>query len=187
LQQAERETDKKIFCILQLRLHQKIKSLKEEVNKDKTGHYDIYLEYITSRGPWYDISWKGDEIKSGGILFNIGIHFFDMLIDIFGNPQTIELSSLCAHSATGRIKTRQADIRWKLSTRKEHLPEGWNKPTFREIKINDQSLEFSDGFTELHNASYKAIMLGNGFGLNDVAPSLNLVSELRSLGAVSKS
>ena len=169
-----------------LRHHPKIKALKEAVKLDKSGYYNINLEYITSRGPWYDISWKGDETKSGGILFNIGIHFFDMLLDVFGPAQAMELTALRAHYATGRIKTRQADIRWKLSTSKEQLPEGWDKPTFREIKINDKSLEFSEGFTDLHNDSYAAILSGGGFGLDDVAPSLKLVSELRSLGKVSE-
>lgn len=182
LTQIEIETGKKIFCILQLRLHPKIKALKDEVAVDKTAHYEVNLEYITSRGPWYNVSWKGDEDKSGGILFNIGIHFFDMLLDIFGEAKSNELLFLSHNSAKGRICCEQANINWKLSTDRSKLPENIDKPTFREITINDKSLEFSEGFTDLHQESYAAILNGNGFGLDDVMPSLELASRLRSLG-----
>ena len=182
LTQIEIETGKKIFCILQLRLHPKIKALKDEVAVDKTAHYEVNLEYITSRGPWYNVSWKGDEDKSGGILFNIGIHFFDMLLDIFGEAKSNELLFLSHNSAKGRICCKQANINWKLSTDRSKLPENIDKPTFREITINDKSLEFSEGFTDLHQESYAAILNGNGFGLDDVMPSLELASRLRSLG-----
>lgn len=182
LTQIEIGTGKKIFCILQLRLHPKIKALKDEVAVDKTAHYEVNLEYITSRGPWYNVSWKGDEDKSGGILFNIGIHFFDMLLDIFGEAKSNELLFLSHNSAKGRICCEQANINWKLSTDRSKLPENIDKPTFREITINNRSLEFSEGFTDLHQESYAAILNGNGFGLDDVMPSLKLASTLRSLG-----
>ena len=173
---------KKIFCILQLRLHPKIKALKEEVCRDKSAVHEVNLEYITSRGPWYNVSWKGDEAKSGGVLFNIGIHFFDMLLNVFGEVKSNELLYLSSDSAAGRLCCKQANIKWKLSTNRSELPKTINTPTFREITINDNSLEFSEGFTDLHQESYAAILNGNGFGLDDVMPSIKLVSALRSLG-----
>lgn len=182
LMQAEQDTGKKIFCILQLRLHPKIKALKDEVCRDKSAVYEVNLEYITSRGPWYNVSWKGDEAKSGGILFNIGIHFFDMLLDVFGEAKSNELLSLSPDFAAGRLCCKQANINWKLSTNKSKLPPNIGKPTFREITINDKSLEFSEGFTDLHQESYAAILNGNGFGLDDVLPSIKLVNALRSIG-----
>ncbi len=181
LAQIEIDTGKKIFCILQLRLHPKIKALKVEVASDKSAIYEVNLEYITSRGPWYNVSWKGDEAKSGGILFNIGIHFFDMLLNVFGEAQSNELLFLNPDTAAGRLCCKQANINWKLSTDRLKLPKNINKPTFREITINDKSLEFSEGFTDLHHESYAAILNGNGFGLNEVMPSVKLVSALRSL------
>ena len=182
LAQVELDTGKKIFCILQLRLHSKIKALKAEVTAEKSTIYEVNLEYVTSRGPWYNVSWKGDETKSGGVLFNIGIHFFDMLLDVFGEAKSNELLFLSNDTAVGRLCCKQANINWKLSTDRSKLPKTISKPTFREITINDRSLEFSEGFTDLHQESYAAILNGNGFGLNEVTPSIKLVSALRSLG-----
>jgi len=182
LAQVERDTGKKIFCILQLRLHSKIKALKAEVAAEKSTVYEVNLEYITSRGPWYNVSWKGNEAKSGGVLFNIGIHFFDMLLNVFGEAQSNELLFLSEDTAVGRLCCKQANINWKLSTDRSNLPKTISTSTFREITINDKSLEFSEGFTDLHQESYAAILNGNGFGLNEVMPSIKLVSALRSLG-----
>ena len=183
LAQLELDTGKSIFCILQLRLHSKIKALKAEVAADKSTVYEVNLEYITSRGPWYNVSWKGDNAKSGGVLFNIGIHFFDMLLYVFGEAKSNELLFSSDDTAVGRLCCKQANINWKLSTDKSNLPKNISTSTFREIKINDKSLEFSEGFTDLHQESYAAILNGNGFGLDEVKPSIKLVSALRSLGS----
>ena len=179
LREAEQETGKRIFCILQLRLHSKIIALREMVHQDQSKRYQVSLEYITSRGPWYDISWKGDESKSGGVLFNIGIHFFDMLLHVFGPMAAFELDRLTNNTASGKLACAQADITWKLSTNRDDLPKNCDKPTFREIKIDGQALEFSDGFTDLHAQSYEAILNGRGFGLDEVKPSLELVDAIR--------
>ena len=179
LREAEQETGKRIFCILQLRLHSKIIALREMVQQDQNKRYQVSLEYITSRGPWYDISWKGDESKSGGVLFNIGIHFFDMLLHVFGSMAAFRLDRLTKNTASGKLTCAQADITWKLSTNRDDLPKNCDKPTFREIKIDGQALEFSDGFTDLHAQSYEAILNGRGFGLDEVKPSLELVDAIR--------
>ena len=181
LRRSEKEAGKKIFCILQLRHHEKIIQLKDRVNQNPEKRFTVNLTYITSRGPWYDISWKGDESKSGGILFNIGIHFFDMLLHVFGPMEKCNIDQLTSHSASGQLTCAQADIKWNLSTDRTQLPKNTAKPTFREITINGEAFEFSDGFTDLHTKSYQAILDGQGFGLNDVAPSLLLVSHLKQL------
>ena len=179
LRNFEKEAGKKIFCILQLRHHEKIIHLKEQINQNPEKRFAVNLTYITSRGPWYDISWKGDETKSGGILFNIGIHFFDMLLHVFGPMEKCNIDQLTSHSASGHLSCAQADIRWNLSTDRSQLPKNTDKPTFREITIDGEAFEFSDGFTDLHAKSYQAILAGQGFGLNDVTPSLQLVSHLK--------
>ena len=179
LREAEQETGKRIFCILQLRLHSKIIALREMVQQAQNKRYQVSLEYITSRGPWYDISWKGDESKSGGVLFNIGIHFFDMLLHVFGPMTAFKLDRLTNNTASGMLICAQADITWKLSTNRDDLPKNCDQPTFREIKIDGQALEFSDGFTDLHAQSYEAILNGRGFGLDEVKPSLELVDAVR--------
>ena len=182
LRLAERETGKRIFCILQLRHHEKIVKLREMVQASPSERFKVSLEYITSRGPWYDVSWKGDNEKSGGILSNIGIHFFDMLLNVFGEVESFEITHLSKDFSAGHLRCFQADINWKLSTDRLRLPKDINKPTFREIKINGNAFEFSSGFTELHTKSYQNIINGQGFGLDEVSPSLELVANLRKLG-----
>ncbi len=179
LYRTEQETGKKINCILQLRLHPKIIALREKVAKSRGKRFTVCLTYITSRGPWYDVSWKGDSKRSGGILFNIGVHFFDMLLDVFGPKTKSKLDYLTSDFAAGCLVCERADIEWKLSTNRNQLPAGCVNPTFREIIIDGEAFEFSEGFADLHTQSYRAILNGAGFGLGDVAPSISLISDLR--------
>ncbi len=175
LKSIEEETGKKIYTILQLRHHPTIVKLKKTLDVNKK--YDVNLTYITPRGSWYDFSWKGDNDKSGGILFNIGIHFFDMLIWLFGKPIKSDVTNQDRKSF-GTINLERANINFKLSIDKNDLP--WNewKP-FRLIEIDGEELEFSDGFTDLHTVSYQNILNGLGFGVNDVEESIKLVNILK--------
>ena len=176
LKNIEKETGKKVNTILQLRLHDTIKYLKEKYKSSNTFH-NITLDYITPRGLWYDYSWKGDIQKSGGIATNIGIHFFDMLTYIFGEVKEFEAKNT-EKSSKGILILKKATVEYNLSIDSADLPgEEW-KP-FRCIKIDGEELEFSDGFTELHNLSYKEILKGNGFGLDEVLPSIELVEKIR--------
>ncbi|MDG1452254.1 MAG: Gfo/Idh/MocA family oxidoreductase, partial [Polaribacter sp.] len=63
LMDIEKESGQKIHTILQLRLHPSIIALKNKVDaaKQKKEKFEVDLTYITSRGSWYDVSWKGDE------------------------------------------------------------------------------------------------------------------------------
>ena len=184
LYNVERESDKKINSILQLRLHPSIVKLKKEIdNLDPNNILDLDLTYITSRGKWYFISWKGDENKSGGVVSNIGIHFFDILGWIFGNVKNIKVFLYNEEVASGYIEFERARVRWFLSTNSSHLPQDIiekNQSTFRSISINGKEIEFSDGFKDLHTLSYEKILNGEGFLLEEVKPVINLVSDIRN-------
>lgn len=182
LQEIEQETGKKIYTILQLRLHPAIQKLKKQIEegpKDKV--YEVDLTYITSRGKWYFISWKGDVHKSGGVATNIGVHFFDMLGWIFGEFKGVELQVNQPERAGGKLYFEQANVNWFLSVDEHDLPaEANGKRTYRKINIEGQELEFSEGFTDLHTQSYKDILGGGGFGILDVKKVIEIVSGIRS-------
>jgi len=184
LEEIERETGRRVFTILQLRLHPNIIQLKKEVDNFPAGKMaDVDLDYITSRGKWYHHSWKGDETKSGGIATNIGIHFFDMLLWVFGNLKDMQMKSYEPDSASGYLELERARVHWKLSINENHLPDdikAKGKRTYRSLKMNGLEIEFSDGFTELHTTSYREILAGRGFGLNDARPSIRLAHEIRA-------
>ena len=182
LEDIERETGNKVYTILQLRLHPAIIDLKNRVDKEVGKTFDIDLQYITSRGNWYQISWKGDESKSGGIATNIGIHFFDMLIWIFGPVKNISVQELTGVTAQGTLELERANVSWILSIDFNLLPEAVRnngKRTYRSLIMDGKEIEFSEGFTDLHTASYQKILKGSGFGLSDARPSIELVHRIR--------
>ncbi len=183
LEEIEKETGKRVFTILQLRLHPNIIQLKKEIeNSPADKIFDVDLNYITSRGKWYHHSWKGDEVKSGGIATNIGIHFFDMLLWVFGSVKNLQIKSYESDSASGFLELQKARVHWRLSINENHLPEevrAKGKRTYRSLTMNGKEIEFSDGFTELHTNSYKEILAGRGFGLADARPSIELAHEIR--------
>lgn len=184
LAEIEKETGKKVFNILQLRHHPAIISLREKVkNGPPDKVYDVNLTYMTSRGNWYHISWKGDASKSGGITTNIGIHFFDMLIWVFGPVKGLEVYELTDDTATGYIELERARVRWNLSINYLNIPEdvrAKGKRTYRSLTMDGEEIEFSDGFTELHTKSYQSILEGNGFGLEEARPSISLAYQIRN-------
>jgi UDP-N-acetyl-2-amino-2-deoxyglucuronate dehydrogenase len=184
LSEIERETGQKVYNVLQLRLHPSIIKLKEEIQAGPADKvYDIDLSYITSRGNWYRFSWKGDIHKSGGVATNIGIHFFDMLTWIFGGvvKQSIHLSQ--DDKAAGYLELEKARVRWFLSIDSNDLPTEAlqnNQRTYRSIVVEGKDLEFSDGFTDLHTATYRSILEGKGYGLNDARTSVVIAHEIRN-------
>jgi UDP-N-acetyl-2-amino-2-deoxyglucuronate dehydrogenase len=187
LEEIEKETGRRVYTILQLRLHPAIQALKKEVDaapKDK--RFKVTLVYITSRGHWYHRSWKGDESKSGGIATNIGVHFFDMLLWIFGKPGKNEIKSLENDQASGFLSLEKAVFDWSLSINSEHLPaeaKATGKRTFRSLQFDGREIEFSDGFTDLHTKCYEQILAGKGFGIREARESINLVYQFRKLQA----
>jgi len=183
LEEIEKDTGRRIHCILQLRLHPAMIALKEKINNDTSDKkYDIDLTYITSRGPWYDISWKGDISKSGGVANNIGIHFFDMLTWIFGAVINNTIHYNHAKKIGGCLELQNGIVRWFLSLDRDDLPEKpeSDKPaTYRSINVNGKEIDFSGGFTDLHTQSYQQILAGNGFGLSEVRTAVEIVSDIR--------
>lgn len=182
---VEKEHGTKVFNILQLRLHPSIIALKEKIaNGPKDKVYDIDLAYITSRGHWYYTSWKGDETKSGGIATNIGVHFYDMLTWVFGKVQESVVHIHTHDRAAGYFELERARVRWFLSINSDTLPEHVKAKggrTFRSLTIESEEIEFSDGFTELHTHSYQHILEGNGFGLEEARPSIQIVHDIRHM------
>ena len=187
----EEETGKKLNNILQLRLHPSIIELKEKVqselaqNPNKT--YDIDLTYLTSRGRWYFVSWKGDIDKSGGIASNIGVHFYDMLCWIFGDVEENIVHIKTPDTNSGYFKLKNARVRWFLSVNYDYIPDdvkASGQRTYRSITVDGDELEFSGGFTDLHTRSYEEILKGNGFGLDEAYGSIRTVSTIRNLDAI---
>ena len=181
LAEIERDSGRRISTILQLRLHPAISALRERFAKSNKRH-KVELTYITSRGRWYHASWKGDETKSGGVATNIGVHFFDMLSFVFGPVSRNEAHLREGERAAGSLECQRADISWFLSIDRNDLPENvkGKKTTFRSIKVDGEEAEFSEGFTDLHTRSYEEIIAGRGFGLDEVRPSIDIVSTFRS-------
>jgi UDP-N-acetyl-2-amino-2-deoxyglucuronate dehydrogenase len=180
----EKETGKRIYTVLQVRLHPAIKALREAIKKDPAGKtYDLDLTYITSRGNWYHQSWKGNISKSGGIATNIGIHFFDLLIWIFGKVSDNRVHVLQPDRAAGFLHLEKARIRWFLSLDYDDLPARLKKKgirTYRSLTMNGEEIEFSEGFTDLHTEIYRDILRGKGFGLADAKPSVETVFKIRN-------
>jgi UDP-N-acetyl-2-amino-2-deoxyglucuronate dehydrogenase len=181
LSEIESDTGHRIWAILQLRLHPAIIALRERFAGSNKRH-SVQLTYITSRGRWYDASWKGEDAKSGGVATNIGVHFFDMLAFVFGTASRNEAHLRDAHRAAGFLECERADISWFLSVDRNDLPETvrGSKTTFRSISVDEEEVEFSDGFTDLHTRSYEEILAGRGFGLDEVRASIDIVSKFRS-------
>lgn len=183
LKHIESETGKKVYNILQLRVHESIRTLKNRVEsapKDKV--FDVDLTYLTSRGNWYYTSWKGDVSKSGGIATNIGVHFYDMLSWVFGEVKQ-NIVHIHEHDrASGYLEFEKARVRWFLSINYDMLPEkvrSKGQRTYRSITIDAEELEFSDGFTDLHTKVYKDIISGSGYGLEDTRQAIDIVHNIR--------
>lgn len=181
LTELEQETGKRVYNILQLRVHPAIIAMRERIRTAVSGkRHAVDLTYITSRGNWYFASWKGDESKSGGVATNIGIHFFDMLMWIFGPVKEFKVHHADAGSMAGYLCLENADVRWFLSVDRAHLPAAAaGKSTYRSITVDEEEMEFSEGFTDLHTVVYQEILAGRGFGVEDARPSISLAHDLR--------
>jgi len=183
LAKIQKDSGKKIYNILQLRLHPSIIALKERVDKGpKDKIYDIDLTYLTSRGHWYYTSWKGDEAKSGGVATNIGVHFFDMLSWVFGALKTNIVHVNTHDRSAGYLEFERARVRWFLSINYDVLPDeikAKGQRTYRSITVEGSALEFSGGFTDLHTHAYRDILAGNGYGINEPRQAIEIVHDIR--------
>lgn len=184
LEEIEDESGNNVYSILQLRLHPSVIALRKKIlNGPSDKIYDIDLTYLTSRGNWYYTSWKGNVEKSGGIATNIGVHFFDMLIWIFGDVLENEVHIHSHDRASGYLRLERARVRWFLSINYDVIPtevKETGATTYRSLKIEDEEFEFSGGFTDLHTKSYEAILSGNGFRLGESKKAIDLVHKIRN-------
>jgi UDP-N-acetyl-2-amino-2-deoxyglucuronate dehydrogenase len=184
LLEVERDTGRKINTILQLRVHPSIIALRDRIQSSQSAFkHDVDLTYITSRGRWYLQSWKGDLKKSGGIATNIGVHFFDMLHYIFGELQENIVHHSSETKAAGYLEYRHARVRWFLSVDVNDVPPSAlenGQRTYRSITIDNDEVEFSGGFTDLHTRSYEEILAGRGFGLEDNRVAIETVAAIRN-------
>lgn len=182
LRELEIETGQRVSTILQLRLHPAIQALRERAGK-ASGRSAVDLSYITTRGPWYFVSWKGNEEQSGGVVMNIGIHFFDMLIWIYGPPRRSKVFLHEKHKSAGYLELERADVRWFLSLDPADLPAtavDAGQTTYRSVTVEDEEVEFSTGFTDLHTRAYEEILAGQGHGIDDARPSIEAVHAMRT-------
>ncbi|CAN5798835.1 UDP-N-acetyl-2-amino-2-deoxy-D-glucuronate oxidase [soil metagenome] len=183
LEDLEAESGRRIWTILHLRTHDRLAALREEIQAEpsRTRH-DVVLTYVTPRGRWYDTSWKGQPDKSGGLASNIGIHFFDLLLWMFGAVEGARVHRNDPRRMSGFLELERARIRWFLSVEADDLPRharGNNAP-FRSIAVDGTEIEFSDGFEDLHTRIYARTLAGQGFGIPDARPSIELAHRLRS-------
>ncbi len=183
LEEIARETGQNVNVILQLRLHPAIIELKKYVDSQSADKiHDIDLAYITPRGHWYRVSWKGDVHKSGGVATNIGVHFFDMLAWIFGGVKKSTVNVSEPTKVGGILELQRARVRYFLSLDRNDLPEQYRQDApkpYRSIKVDDREIEFSGGFTDLHTHSYREILAGNGFRMADARTAIQIVSDIR--------
>ena len=179
LKQEEKRSGKRVNVISQLRLHDKIKEVKSKIAAAPNKIYDVDLTYITARGSWYDASWKGNEAKSGGLAVNIGIHFYDLLQWLFGAVKKNVLHLKTADSVAGFLELEQARVRYFLSINAKLLPANASHTFYRSMTIDGQEIEFSNGFTDLHTESYKQILAGHGFGIDDARAGIEITHDIR--------
>lgn len=184
LEELEQETGCSINTILQLRVHPELVKLRESLLKEPSGKvHDVIMTYITSRGNWYHVSWKGQAEKSGGVATNIGIHFFDLLLWLFGPAGETRLYHSDPKRMSGMIELERARVRWFLSVESTDLPfpvSLGGKATYRSITVDGQEIEFSEGFTDLHTRVYEETLAGRGFRIADARPSIELTHRIRT-------
>lgn len=187
LQELEQESGRRVYTVLQLRVHPSLVALRDSLALErKAQKHDVVLTYITSRGPWYMSSWKGNLERSGGVATNIGIHFFDLLIWLFGAVESSEVHYADSRKTGGYIELERARVRWFLSIDRNDLPDTATEcglATFRSITVDGKEVEFSEGFTDLHTVVYQETLAGRGFGIEDARPSITLAHQIRNAQA----
>ena len=181
LEELERETGRRVNTVLQLRLHPSLIALKQKLAA-KSARHDVSLTYVTSRGHWYDVSWKGSPERSGGVATNIGIHFFDLLMWLFGPVLECDVHRSDPTKMAGHLELERATVRWFLSTDRHDLPfvaQPGSRTTFRSIAVDGEEVEFTEGFADLHTRVYDETLAGRGFGIADARPSIELAYRIR--------
>ena len=190
LSKLEEESAGRVYTMLQLRIHPALTALKQTLaDAPADTRHRVVLTYVSPRGPWYDVSWKGVEERSGGIAMNIGVHFFDLLVWLFGAPDKVEVHLRRKRKMAGFLSLKDADVSWFLSVDSEDAlrttsGEAAEQRSIRSLRLDDREIDFSRSFQELHTHVYEEILAGRGWGIADAAPSISLVHTLRELDVV---
>lgn len=187
LEDLEREFGRRVFTVLQLRLHPALLALKERLAGSPRRR--VELTYVTARGPWYRYSWKGQPDRSGGVATNIGIHLFDLLLWLFGAPRRVEVHLAEAGRSAGFLDLKGADVTWFLSIEAADLPGGppvgpGSARTHRSIAVDGEAIDFTSGFADLHVRVYEETLAGRGTGIAEARPSIELTHAIRTAPAV---
>jgi UDP-N-acetyl-2-amino-2-deoxyglucuronate dehydrogenase len=186
LEQIENETGRRVNTVLQLRVHPKLLAVREQLAASGKAMHDVQLTYITARGAWYHVSWKGNEEKSGGVAMNIGVHLFDLLLWLFGRDQSVHVEYRDDRRIYGTLALERARVRWFLSVDPADLPEQAHtagRVGYRSMTVDGSEVEFTDGFADLHTTVYREMLEGRGFGIADVRPSTELLYRIRTAKA----
>ena len=185
LARIEKETGKRLYTVLQLRVHDVVQKIRAEIlAKEQKEKHEVELVYFTSRGPWFHRAWKGNEKLSGGLASNIGVHFFDMLTWTFGEEISCEVHVKNDHIVAGYLELEKARVKWMLSVDRKYIPKEYlakGKTTYRSIRIDGKEVEFSEGFTELHTVVYQDILAGRGYGLEDARAAVEITERIRKM------
>jgi len=185
LQELETETGHRVWTVLQLRVHPSLEELKRRLDAEAhPGKHEVVLTYVTGRGEWYRHSWKGILEKSGGVGSNIGVHFFDLLVWLFGPVGRLETHALDAQTCAGSLELAHARVRWFLSIDVRYVPEerrARGERTFRSLQLDGTEIEFSGGFTDLHTEVYRRTLAGEGFGIEETRASIDIVHRIRTM------
>jgi UDP-N-acetyl-2-amino-2-deoxyglucuronate dehydrogenase len=185
LAELERETGRTVNTVLQLRLHPRLVELHDRIVQEPASwQHEVSLTYVTARGRWYDTSWKGSDERSGGLVTNIGIHLFDLLLWLFGPVAACEVHLRERRRMAGFLELPRARVRWFLSADADDLPfapQPGLKTTLRSITLDDEAIEFSEGFGDLHTRVYQETLAGRGFGIEDSRPAIELSHRIRQV------
>ncbi|MGE0443852.1 MAG: Gfo/Idh/MocA family protein [Vicinamibacterales bacterium] len=182
LQEIERETGHRVYSVLQLRLHPALIALRDRLAAAGSARHEVELTYVTARGRWYDVSWKGSEERSGGLVLNIGIHFFDLLLWLFGPVLETAVYERTPRHAVGRLDFERATVRWLLSSEPAHLlavTGGTRAGSFRRMRVDGSEVQFTDGFVDLHTRVYEEVLAGRGAGIDEARPAIELAHRIR--------
>ena len=189
LEQLEEESATRVYTVLQLRTHERLAGIKQALRETiPSSRLRVRLTYISPRGPWYNVSWKGTEERSGGIAMNIGVHFFDLLIWLYGEPDKIEVHLKEPRKMAGFLELKNAEVEWFLSVDRGDFSDAFGTGgVVRSMRVEGREIDFSKGFQQLHTKVYEQILAGEGFGIADARPSISLVHRLRETPVVKPS
>ena len=167
-----------VNTILQLRLHPVIQNLKANINLSKPNK--VKINYVARRDESYFKTWKGKDNLSGGLITNVGIHYLDLMTYLFGKFEDLELEINEFNKSSGKLTLENCSVEWLFSFHpediSEHIEEGNN--SHRSILLNDENIDFSDVSEDLHTTSYKNIIQGMGFTLQDAEASIAIIDRI---------